>query len=427
LLVIPLHRDHGIISMAAGKNDVIKLLPPLTLSEAEARTFLDAFEAVLADVHGPASKNWSVVRDIAVSTLRRRAAAPTAGAQAARRGKPIDPEGGDVCLVTGASGFIGGHIAARLVKDGYQVRCLVRASSDTAALERLGVELVVSDLTDAPSLLSAAEGCRFVVHCGAKVTDWGSAQELVRVNVHGTRHVLEAAARADVDRFVHVSTTDVYGYPDAAAVTEDYRGRGFKNWYAETKRAAEEEVRRFERERGLPVVILRPATVYGPGSYDLVQNIANAIRGGYMLHVRGGNAVAGLAYVDNVVDVALLALRHEGAPGHAFNVSDGLSVTWRQFTDALARGIDRRPVRLSAPYWLASALGFALEVTYRLVQRITRLHTDALLTRQAVHVLGTHQDFSNERARTLLGWSPRVDFDDGLAATLAWLAAQRRR
>ena len=72
LIVIPLHRDHGVITMAAGKNDVIKLLPPLTLSEPEARSFLGALDAVLADCHGAASKNWGVVRDIATATLRRR-------------------------------------------------------------------------------------------------------------------------------------------------------------------------------------------------------------------------------------------------------------------------------------------------------------------------------------------------------------------
>ena len=83
LIVIPLHRDHGVITMAAGKNDVIKLLPPLTLSESEASSFLQALDSVLADVHGPAGKNWAVVRDIATATLRRRPAAPLAPAKAA--------------------------------------------------------------------------------------------------------------------------------------------------------------------------------------------------------------------------------------------------------------------------------------------------------------------------------------------------------
>jgi ornithine--oxo-acid transaminase len=427
LIVIPLHRDHGIITMAAGKNDVIKLLPPLTLSEPEARTFLDAFEAVLADVHGPSSKNWGVVKDIAMATLRRRSSAARPQA-AARRGKPIDPSGADVCLVTGASGFIGGHVAERLVQAGYQVRCLVRATSDTALVDSLGVELAVGDLSDAASLAAAMEGCRYVIHCAAQVTDWGTVQELVQVNVKGTTNLLEAAAQASVDRFVHVSTTDIYGYPDAAGVDEDHPPPAtFENWYAETKRAAEAEVRRFERERALPVVILRPATVYGPRSLDLVQNIAGALRGGYMLLVDGGRAVAGLAYVDNVVDAALLALRHDQAPGQAFNVGDGLALTWRQFTDDLARGLGCDPARFDAPYWLANAVGFSLETGYRLLRQLTRLHSAPLLTRQAVHVLGTHQDFSIQKARARLGWTPRVDYETGLAATLSWLKAARDR
>jgi ornithine--oxo-acid transaminase len=424
LIVIPLHRDHGIITMAAGKNDVIKLLPPLTLSEAEARAFLAALDAVLADVQGPASKSWAVVKDIATATLRRRSLAPAAAS--ARRGRPIDPLGADVCLVTGASGFVGGHVVERLEREGFQVRCLVRASSDTTFLDGLGVELALGDLRDATSVRAAAEGCRFVIHCGAQVTDWEVATELERVNVLGTRNVLEAAVRAGVERFVHVSTTDVYGYPGAPAVDESYDpGATFHNWYAETKRKAEDEVRRCEREHALPVVILRPATVYGPRSRELVQKIASALQGGYMLHVGDGSAVAGLSYVDNLVDATVLALRHEAAPGQVFNVSDGVPVTWKQFTDDLARGLDVRPVQLKAPYWIASAAGTSLELGYRSLRKLTRLRTEPLLSRQAVQVLGRHQDFSSARLRHVLGWAPRVDYERGLATTLEWLKAAR--
>ncbi|MET0387835.1 MAG: aminotransferase class III-fold pyridoxal phosphate-dependent enzyme, partial [Polyangiales bacterium] len=220
LIVIPLHRDHGVITMAAGKNDVIKLLPPLTLSELEAQRFLDAFEAVLADCHGSTGKNWGVVIDIARATLlgqkhesKARSEPSTEPGAPARRGKLADPSRGDACLVTGATGFIGGHLAERLAREGYPVRCLVRPSSDTRLLDALGVELLEGDLTDATSLQRAAEGCRYVVHSGAMVSDWGTQREIAAVNVLGTRHVLEAAARAGVERFIHVSTTDVYRHP----------------------------------------------------------------------------------------------------------------------------------------------------------------------------------------------------------------------
>ncbi|MFI4989336.1 MAG: aminotransferase class III-fold pyridoxal phosphate-dependent enzyme [Solirubrobacterales bacterium] len=434
LIVIPLHRDHGVITMAAGKNDVIKLLPPLTLSESEAQTFLQALDVVLTECEGSGSKNWGVVRDIAVSTLRRRAtpqkkppeAATAASDSTPSRGTPVDVTREDVCLVTGASGFIGGRLAKRLVAEGYQVRCLVRAASDTSQLERLGVELAVGDLNSERSLTRAVEGCNYVFHCGALVSDWATTQEITQTNVQGTRSLLEASAGASVERFIHFSTTDVYGHPSAngAATEETYSASGFSNWYAQSKLLAEAEVRRAEAERSLDAVILRPATVYGPGSRDVVGEIARAIRGRNMLLVGGGRAIAGLCYVDNLIDAAVLALDHEAAPGQAFNVSDGLDVTWRQFTDGLAEGLGYAKVRWSLPYWMASGVGFSLEHGYRLLRRTTGVSAPPLLSRQAVQVLGRNQDFSNRRARETLGWEPRVDYAAGLDATLAWLRSE---
>ena len=427
LVVIPLHRDHRVITMAAGKNDVIKLLPPLTLSDSEAGSFLDALDAVLADVHGAASKNWGVVRDIATATIRRRVTneAPVTD-DLVFRGKRVDPSQDHVCLVTGATGFIGGHLARRLVDEGYQVRCLARPSSNTSWLEELDVEIAVGDLTSARSVGRAAEGCRYVFHCGGLVSDWATPKEIEQINVGGTRNVLQAAIDASVERLIHFSTTDVYGYPGGAGVPidETYTATRFRNWYAQTKLAAEAEVRRVEAAHELETVILRPATVYGPGSTDVVGEIARAIRNGSMLLIDGGHAVAGLVYVENLVDAALLAARHEAAAGHAFNASDGLDVTWRQFTDGLAEGLGCSHVRWSMPYWMANGIGFSLEHGYRLLRRTTRLTTAPLLSRQAVQMLGSNQDFSNRKARKLLGWEPRIDYAAGLEATLAWLKAE---
>lgn len=368
-----------------------------------------------------------MVRDIAVSTLRRRDTAEAAPGDAVSptfRGNPVDPARGDVCLVTGATGFIGGHLAQRLVADGHQVRCLVRSSSDTSLLERLDVELSVGDLTSARSLAHATKGCRYVFHCGALVSDWATAQEIAGINERGTRKLLEASVAASVERFIHFSTTDVYGYPGKAAVEETHAATRFANWYAQTKLAAEAEVRRIEQLHALDAVILRPATVYGPRSTEVVGEIARALRRGNMLLVDRGRAVAGLCFVENLMDAAALALRHDAAPGHAFNVSDGLTVTWKQFTDDLAAGLGCPEVRWSMPYWLANGIGFSLEHGYRALRKTTRLKTAPLLSRQAVHVLAKDQDFSNRKARELLGWEPRVDYAAGLEATLTWLRSE---
>jgi oxidoreductase len=326
------------------------------------------------------------------------------------------------CLLTGASGFIGGHLAERLHREGHRVRALVRPTSDTAHLDRLGIELAYGDLSDRPSLARAAEGCRYVLHCAAMVSDWGTVEEIRRMNVGGTRALLDASRAAGVRRFIHLSSTDVYGYP-GERVDETYIPKRFSNWYAQTKWEAEAEVRHAQESGGIDCVILRPATVYGPRSREVVGEMARALRGRYMLLVDHGRASAGLTYVENLVDAALRALAHDQAPGQAFNITDGLPVTWRQFLDDLADGLGYPPARLSLPYRVARSLAVSLEQTYRVVRRTTGLRMPVLLSRQAVHVLGRPQEFSHAKARSRLGWDPRIDYATGLEATLAWLRA----
>jgi nucleoside-diphosphate-sugar epimerase len=356
---------------------------------------------------------------------------PRADEQRTVRAESIAPAREGLCLITGATGFIGGHLARGLLREGYAVRCLARQSSDTSRLQELDVQIAVGDLTHADSLAAAVAGADYVLHCGALVSDWATTREIVSANVQGTRNLLAASLGASVRRFIHLSTTDVYGHPENTRIDESYTAARFRNWYAQTKLDAEAEVRRAARtsaldhahdeERALETVVLRPATVYGPGSADVVGEIARAIRGGHMLLVDGGRAPAGLCYVENLTDAALLALRHAAAPGHAFNVSDGVGVTWKQFTDDLAEGLGCAGARWSLPYWLASGIGFSLEHGYRLLRGATGLSAPPLLSRQAVQVLGRSQEFTNRKLRELLGWEPRVDYAAGLATTLDWL------
>jgi nucleoside-diphosphate-sugar epimerase len=326
-------------------------------------------------------------------------------------------------LLTGASGFIGGRLAARLVDEGHAVRCLVRASSDTAALEALGpgIELVVGDLTDRTGLERAVAGRELVIHSAAMVSDWGTVEEIRAVNARASAELATVAAAGGVRRFVHVSTTDVYGNPGGRGVDETFVPVGFANWYSETKREAEAALTRISAETGMELVILRPATVYGPGSRDVVGELMTAVRGGYLPLIGGGRAIAGLVYVDNVVDAVLLALSRPEAAGETFNVTDELSVTWRQFLADLARGMGYRSPRIRLAPKLALGLGIGLEEGYRRVRGWTGLSLAPLLSRQAVQVLAVDQDFSSAKLRRVLGWSPTVDYPGGLSATLTWL------
>jgi nucleoside-diphosphate-sugar epimerase len=343
------------------------------------------------------------------------AAAPRGDAGSARAGR---------CLITGATGFIGGRLAVRLARDGWQVRCLVRPTSDISRLHGLDVETVAGDLQAPESLVRAVDGCRVVFHCGAMVSDWATVDEIARVNVRGTQNVLTAAVAASVERFIHFSTTDIYGHRGGEMIDESYSACRFSNWYAQTKLTAERTIWRAQEDRGVGAVVLRPATVYGPRSREVVGEIARALRNGNMVLIDGGRTVAGLVYVENLVDAAVLAAAHDDAVGQAFNVTDGLEVTWRQFTNDLAHGLDYPIARWSVPFGVANSLAVVLEHGYRMLRRTAGVTTRPLLSRQAVHVLGNDQRFSNDKIRNVLGWAPRTSYAGGLEATLAWLRSE---
>jgi nucleoside-diphosphate-sugar epimerase len=337
-------------------------------------------------------------------------------------------------LVTGASGFIGGHLTRALVIAGDEVRILVRPTSDTRHLADLSVEICTGDLTDPASLRRAVAGAERVFHCAAIVSDWGDPARFDAVNVEGTRRLLEAALDANVRKFLHVSSTEVYGYPDYPATEQaPYR---YRRWpYCETKIEAEKQAWAFA-ERGLPLTVVRPATVYGPRSATLVEMV-QLLQTGQMMLIGGGRKNAGLVYVDNLCDALLLAGEPERGLGRAYNLTDGLDVTWGQFINALAAALGKGPVRRSIPHTPAYAAAWLLESWACLTcpggqrqgsaapwARRRRQSERPLLTRMAVEFTGTDQSFPADRARQELGWSPRVGFDQGMQNVRKWLQAE---
>ncbi len=317
-------------------------------------------------------------------------------------------------LVTGASGFIGGHLARALVAAGDQVRILVRPTSHTRHLADLPVERCLGDMTDPASLRQAVAGMERVFHCAAIASDWGDPAVFRATNVDGTHHLLRAAFDAGIKKFVHISSTEIYGHPDYPA-TEDapYRYRGWP--YCDTKIDAEEQAWAFAR-RGLPLTIVRPATVYGPRCQFIIEFV-EVLQSGQMILVDGGRRNAGLVYIDNLCDLLLLAGVPEAGLGRAYNVADGLDTTWEQFINALAGMLGQAPVRRSVPRRLAYAAGWMLEAWGRL----RKLSSRPLITRMAVEFTGTDQGFPNDRARKELGWHPRIDFDTGMSRVQSWL------
>ncbi len=330
------------------------------------------------------------------------------------------PHSAEVNLVTGATGFIGGHLVMRLCSMGLKVRALVRNPDKASSLAELGIELISGDLCDAESVGKAIEGATRVFHCAGLVSDWGTRQEFHAANVVGTRNVARAAADAGVRSMVHLSSASVYGYPRIKNITEQAPLRSRSIPYIESKIQAEYEIRQANETQGLRSTILRPVMVFGPQCQNYVGEVTRHLRSGSMLLLDGGRHVAGLAYVENVVDAILQASETPEALNQVLNICDELPVTWKEYIDCLADGIGVRRVRFTLPTRVAYPLAMAMETAGKALRRERR----PLLTRLAVLELGQPQVYDIGLARRILGFTPRVSYDEAMHLTLDWINRQ---
>jgi nucleoside-diphosphate-sugar epimerase len=324
-------------------------------------------------------------------------------------------------LVTGASGFLGGRLAEMLAAQGQTVRVLARHTADLSHLSQLQLQVVRGDLNDAAALAEAVRGARVIYHCAACSTDWAANQTYHAGNVLGTQSLLTAAtAEPKLQRFLHVSTTDVYGYPQAVCDEDGaLRDRGLP--YNRTKIQGEQAVWQAHRERGLPVTIVRPSTIYGPRGKAFVTDFEELLRQRLMLLVDGGRSRGGFTYVDNTAQAMIDAAAHPATLGRAYNLSDGTDISWRGYTTALAEALGYRRPWLQLGFPAAMAAAYAMEAPFRVLPLPGR----PLLTRHAMYLLGRDQEFPAARARQEFGFEPQVTFEEGIARSVAWLQKQR--
>jgi len=326
-------------------------------------------------------------------------------------------------LITGATGFIGGHLLTETLERGHQVRALVRPGHPRIPeLVQKGVEVMVGDIRDQAVVETAVDGMAVVFHCAAAVTDWAPSASFRQVTVGGTRHVCRAAAKADIKRLVYVSTNDVFGRDENRILDETGSFESWNEPYPDHKIKAEKICRLFMREQRLPVTIVYPCWVYGENDFTLVANLADAILKGDMLFWRRGAFFYPL-YVKNLVSLMMVLAEDERAVGQGYLAHDGRSVMLEEFCAAIAAALEVPPVTRRIPYPLAYLGAWGLEIGWRLLRRKER----PVLTTYAVRNLGSRMRFSIAKAERELGWKPPVPFEIGLAETLAWLKTVDRQ
>ena len=319
-------------------------------------------------------------------------------------------------FVTGASGFLGGRIAQLLADGGDEVVVLARPQSDLRHLHKTAVRVVHGDLADIGALQKAVREATRIFHCAACSTDWAPPQLYRETNVEGTQNLLAAARDAPaLERFLHVSTTDIYGYPKIpCAEDRPFFDAGLP--YNQTKGAAESAVWTASRA-GLPVTVIRPATIYGPRGKDFTQEIAQLLRQRVMAYVNGGHAAGGFTYVDNVAQAALDAAASGNTLGKAYNIADGTDASWQEYTSLFARQLGTATPWINLSFNTAMTVASGMEALHRTLG----LRGRPLLTRHAVYLLARNQEFPTDAAKRDFGFSPAISLEEGLRRSVAWL------
>jgi 2-alkyl-3-oxoalkanoate reductase len=312
--------------------------------------------------------------------------------------------GSGLAVVTGAAGFLGRAFSSELHRRGWDVR---------GVDVRPGPHVTVGDVSRAGPWTGVLDGADLVVHAAAIMSESGDEATFWRVNVEGTRTALEECARAGVGRFLHLSSTVVHGrtFPDGVDETGPVRMTG--NPYTDTTVAAEHQALMAAACGRLPVTVVRPGDVYGPHAPSWTVRPVELIRRGLFVLADGGHGIMSPVYVDDLVDGALAAALSHAGIGEVFHITGGLGVAAHEFFGHYADMLGKS---------LRSLPGVALRTLTGPVDAVSRsLGWHPPLSSRAIEYMAHPGTYSIAKAQQLLGWSPKVDLDEGMQRTYTWL------
>ncbi len=312
-------------------------------------------------------------------------------------------------VVTGAGGFIGRALSDRLTALGVEVRG-VDLIADPARGIRQGDTRYPEQFAD------VLEGASAVVHTAATVSNVAPLDQAWEVNVLGTARTMQAAADAGVGHFIHLSSIAAFGHDFPPDVTEEHPPKVEGHSYADTKVNGEAVVLAAHASGRIPTTVIRPGDVYGPGSRPWVLIPLQMLRSGQAVLPMRGQGIFTPTYIDNLVDALALTLGEPAARGQVITVTDGVGVTCQDYFDRIAAMIGKRvrTVPGTAMVPVAGALGA--------LQR--RFGRESELNQASMKMLMRRNTYSIEKARTLLGYRPVVDLDEGMARVRIWLVEQ---
>lgn len=318
-------------------------------------------------------------------------------------------------MITGGTGLVGHHLVMALQQRGDTVRALVLPTEDVSWLEERGVVIYRGDIRDPDTLTVPMRSVDTVFHLAAMQGVWLPIEEYYKVNVTGTENVCRAAMAAGARRIVHVSSWTIYGMAHGRPLTEDIPPAPWHDPYWITKAQGDLLVQRMIAKDYLPAAIIRPGTIFGPGDRLNFRRIADKLRAGKSLIIGSGRNALPLVYVTDVVQGLLLCADLDRAQGEAYNITNDQPLTQEEFLRAVAQELGTAPPRLHVPYHAAYAIAFAAERATRFMRS-----EHPIVTRHGVTLFGTDNRHSIDKARTELGYAPRVRLYEGVKLACSW-------
>ncbi|MFW9779291.1 MAG: NAD-dependent epimerase/dehydratase family protein [Candidatus Heimdallarchaeota archaeon] len=322
-------------------------------------------------------------------------------------------------LVTGGTGFLGSYVVQLLVEQNHDVVCLVRGSSDTSFLDRLGVDTQIGDLGDPSSLHSIPRGTEIVHHIGAYYTFLGKKKLYQKYNVEGTRALLDACEAAGVTQFIYCSSAEVTVDTLAAQTRNDYiteetpYNPQFE--YGHSKMKAEKIVKQHEGE--MRWTILRPSGMYGPHNIDDISFWFIEAVAKHKLSVWFRVRNTGTIHFTHVRDVAqgFILAQKEAAYQQIFYLASDECKRVDEILELVGELLEKKTPRLTVPKILAKMLVFPVQLFNK-----ARGKPDFFLQLAAIDAITRGRNYSNQKAKNLLGFQPQYDYVTGITETINW-------
>ena len=325
-------------------------------------------------------------------------------------------------LVTGATGFVGSHIAERLSKEGEEVTALVRATSNTKFLSSIGVKFVYGDINDPEAVKKAMQGIEIVYHSAALADEWISQKDAYRVNVEGTRNLLDAAKEAKVKRFVFISSLAVLGMRDHHDTPADAPYHKTGDNYIDTKIDSEQLVMDYYKKYGFPITVVRPGFVFGPRDNKLIPRLSDRLGKGQFMFVGSGKNKINAVYIENLTDAIISAARSQKAVGQKYNVTNDSGMTLEDLVLNIVNIWKFDTPKKHIPKFMAYLVCSVLMA----FARLTKAKEPPYITKTRIKFLSLNLDFDIAKTKDDLGYNPRISIEEGLKRTKEWMDNERK-